>query len=391
MFQLFPFTINDPLPKEKYISNTTKYGYNDRGLDVIEMSCGSGSFPLGFKRDDIVDSVVGKLKEFPFCSPDFVTTNKYVDQLSEKLYNLSNGYYSIYSLSGSDSLESAVRLAQLYHKDRNKIISFKRAYHGSTFMASSLSGHEKIHELFGRFHECVTIDYNEIEEHIDENTKLVIIETASWSNGLPPLGKAYFKHLREVCDKYGALLAIDDIALCGGKVGKTFGFELFDASPDIFCVGKSISGGYFPMSCTMFNQKVSDKIKPQLWFHGFTYSFPMSGILSTLEYLNVLENEKILSLHNQTISLGVNIMDDLIKQELIKDYNRVGVIYSLTPNNVSKSTDLRDSIFYNNGLHMGIWNNDSNRVLLMTPIIPDDEYFSPLKQRLTSALKAINV
>ena len=119
--QIFPFAVNDPINFVKHIDEITDYGYIENGQDILDLSLGScGCFPLGFKRTDIIEKVTDQLKKHPFCQADFVTTNDIVNELSTKLYHLSNGYNSIYSLSGSDSIEGAIKLVQMYHNGTNK-------------------------------------------------------------------------------------------------------------------------------------------------------------------------------------------------------------------------------------------------------------------------------
>ncbi len=386
MKQLFPFSVNDPLPPVKKIQEVTSYGFiNTDGQDIIDLGLGSsGCFPLGFKRLDLLDKVTETLKQYPFCQSDFVTANNATIELSNKLYNLSKGYYPLYSLSGSDAIEGAIKLVQLYWKgERKKIVGFADSYHGSTFMSASVSGSDYLTNTFGRHPDCRTI--SRLSE-ITTDTAAVIIETCSWQAGLNDLGKDYFTQLRQTCDDTGALLIIDDIAFCAGKTGTVFGFQVYDIEPDIFCIGKGITGGYFPLSATLCNQRVANVVKPQTLLHGFSYSFPMSGIISVLEYLNILEQEQILDNHNTVIAQAEMLFNTLRTQDLIKDYKSFGVCYKLDLNAEIPDYLEKEKLFYKHGLHMGLWNNDKSGVLIMLPLNADSSYFNSLEFKLRSAL-----
>lgn len=391
MKQFFPFSINDPLPPVKKVDKITKYGYIDNGQSILDLSLGScGCFPLGFTRTDIIDAVSNRLKIDTFCQSDFTTSNSVVDELSNKLYTLSDGYYPMYSLSGSDAIEGAVKLVQMFHRDtgKTKIIGFKNSYHGSTYMSTSVSGMESMINKFGKHENCLTINHEDIENAIDDQVAAVFIETSSWGNDLEHTDKEYFKRLRELCDSTGALLVIDDIAFCGGKTGTIFGFESFDVQPDIFCVGKGISGGYYPLAATLCNQRVADVVKPQFLLHGFSYSFPMPGMISALEYLKVLENENVLSQHSLIVERGNKLMDKLIQQELISSYKSFGVCYSIRPTHSLEYSAQCDELYYAHGLHSGLWNNQSARTLIMMPIVYDESYFEELESKLVSSITA---
>lgn len=386
---LFPFSRNNPAPNIKTSTTVTEYGFMDHDKRILDLGLGSsGCFPLGFLRNDIIENVAQKLKFNPFCQSDFATTNKFVDNLSEKYYELSNGYHSIFSMSGSDAIEGAIKIAKMYSK-KSKIIGFENSYHGSTYMSSSISDSEYITNTFGRHPDCLTIKYNELDK-IDRDTLLVVIETSSWQNGLEPLPDEFWLDLRKQCDDNDVLLLIDDIAFCNGKTGTYFGWQTLPIQPDIFCIGKGITGGYYPLSATLFNDKVADIIRPQVLLHGFAYSFPMSGIIAALEFLDIIEREKILDNHNQIIDRMNNLAQELVDQEYISGYRHFGVCYNLLLNEPFADIWDKDSTFYKHGLHIGIWNNYKNGILIMLPLNATDDYYQELSTKLKNCFTEIN-
>jgi adenosylmethionine-8-amino-7-oxononanoate aminotransferase len=112
----------------------------------------------------------------------------------------------------------------------------------------------------------------------------------------------------------------------------------------------------------------------------------MPGILSVLEYLKILENEKILDRHEEIIKKADILMNRLLQSNLISDYKSFGVCYNITPSMSMQDTEHRDKFFYKNGLHMGLWNSDSSRILIMMPIVADNNYFDILEFKLNQAL-----
>jgi adenosylmethionine-8-amino-7-oxononanoate aminotransferase len=386
---LFPFSRNNPAPNIKTSTIVTDYGFMDGYTNILDLGLGSsGCFPLGFRRTDIIDSVCEKLKQNPFCQSDFATSNRYVDLLSEKLYEVSNGYHSIFSMSGSDSIEGAIKIAKLY-SNRNKIIGFENSYHGSTYMSASVSGSTYLTDTFGKHSDCVTISYTELDK-IDNDTLAVIIETCSWQNGIELLPGRFYNELRKRCDETGALLIIDDIAFCNGKTGTHFGWQVLPIKPDIFCIGKGITGGYFPLSATLFNQKVADIVRPKVLLHGFAYSFPMSGIISALEYFDILEREKIFDNYTVIIDKMNNVCNQLYSQQLITGYRHFGVCYNILLNKPINDLWEKEQLFYKHGLHIGVWNNYKNGILIMLPLNANDQYFSDLITKVTKCLTELN-
>ena len=120
---IFPFAINKHQNNAIVFDGVHDWGYTKDNNNYIDLSLGScGCLPLGFQRTDFIESVQSKLPEFPFISGEYLTTNKYVIELAERLYSLSNGYRSIFATSGSDAIETAIKVAKNYQPTEKNII-----------------------------------------------------------------------------------------------------------------------------------------------------------------------------------------------------------------------------------------------------------------------------
>lgn len=379
---IFPYAENNR-QNLRIVDEYTDYGFIDAGKKLLDLSLGScGCFPLGFKRHDIIESVQKKMIQGPFASGEFFNTNKSVIELGERLYNLSGGYHSMFSLSGSDAVEGALRMAQMYNK-RNKFLGFKKSYHGSTYLSSSVSDAVYMTNIFGKDSRCVVSDYN--LDMLTDDLCAVIIETASWQNGLYNPGKEFWSGLRKICTDKDIVLIVDDIAMCGGKTGTFFGWTGL-VEPDIFTMGKALTGGYFPLSATLVNEKIYNKMKDNLWPHGFSYSFNLSGIYSTLAYLDVLEKENILEKNTQLVATTKDVIDRLIEQELIKDYNHHGLVFNLELLQDKPLEEIFERFLYKHGLSAGLWNEGGSGLLFIVPLNASNEWFEELEKKLVSAL-----
>ena len=380
---IFPYAVNSSQPV-RVIKEYTEFGFIENGKELLDLSLGNcGCFPLGFKRHDIIDRVTEQMKDMSFCSGEFYTTNPAVLELSERLYNMSGGYRSIFSLSGSDAVEGALRLAQLYN-GRNKFLGFKKSYHGSTYLSSSVSDATYMTDFFGKDPRCVISDYN--LDSITDDLCAVVIETSSWQNGLYNPGTSFWKSLREECTRKDIVLIVDDIAMCGGKTGSFFGWTGV-VEPDIFTMGKALTGGYFPLSATLVNDKIFDVVKDTVFCHGFSYSFSLSGIYSTLAYLNVLEKENILKNYNELLINSITVFQYLKKENLIKDFNNHGLVFNLellTDKPVDASFE---KFLYSYGLNSGMWNEGGSGLLVMVPLTAKEAWFFSIKNKLSSSLK----
>ena len=379
---LFPYAQNSRQAL-RVIDKYTEYGFVDNGEDLLDLSLGScGCFPIGFKRTDIIDVVNDQMKKHPFTSGEFFATTPAVLELGERLYEMSGGYRSIFSLSGSDAIEGALRVAQLYN-GRNKFLGFKKSYHGSTYLSSSVSDATYMTSVFGKDPRCVVSDYN--LDLITDDLCAVVIETASWQNGLYNPGKEFWEGLRKKCTDKNIVLIVDDIAMCGGKTGTFFGWTGL-VEPDIFTMGKGLSGGYFPLSATLIHDRVYNVMKDKLWVHGFSYSFSLSGIYSTLAYLDIIERENIFANFSKLERWGKAVCDRFLEAKLITGYNNHGLVFNLELLQDKPLEEVFERFLYSYGISAGLWNEGGSGLLFIIPLTADAMWFEEFEFRMTQAL-----
>lgn len=379
---IFPYAQNNQ-QSLRIIDKYTEYGFIENSRDLLDLSLGScGCFPIGFKRTDIIDRVNEQMKAHPFTSGEFFATTPAVLELGNRLYNLSGGYRSIFSLSGSDAIEGALRVAQLYN-GRNKFLGFKKSYHGSTYLSSSVSDATYMTDIFGKDPRCIVSDYN--LDSITDDICAVVIETASWQNGLYNPGKEFWSNLRQLCTNKNIVLIVDDIAMCGGKTGTFFGWNGM-VEPDVCTMGKALTGGYFPLSATLVNERICNVIKEKLWVHGFSYSFSLSGIYSTLAYLDIIENEKIFANFDKLESRGHTICNKFLDANLIKGYSNHGLVFNLQLLQDKPLEEVFEKFLYNYGLSAGLWNEGGSGLLFIIPLTADVIWFEEFEFRMSKAL-----
>jgi putrescine aminotransferase len=379
---IFPYAVNNAHPVRS-IERYTEYGFIENGQEYLDLSLGAcGCFPLGFKRKDIVNAVAKQMSDNPFCGGEFYTTNNAVVDLTDRIANMSGGYRSAFALSGSDAVEGALRLAQMYN-GRNKFLGFSKSYHGSTYLSSSVSDATYMTDLFGKDPRCVVSDY--VLDNITDDLCAVIIETASWQNGLYDPGVEFWEGLRAVCTHKDIVLIVDDIALCGGKTGSFFGWSE-KVRPDIFTMGKALTGGYFPLSAVCANQKIFDKVKYDVFVHGFSYSFSLSGIYSALAYMDILKDEQILENQPRLERWGKLSCQHLKDQGLIKDYKNYGLLFNLVLLSEKPMDNTFESFLYQYGINAGMWNEGGDGLLFVVPLTAPAMWFEELEFKLMAAL-----
>lgn len=298
-----------------------KFGIIEHGKKIIDPQMHYTSFPLGYYDDHgIIDTVCANLKKYkPEVGDNLFKTftptlNSPHVELCQKLYDMSNGYRTLFALSGSDGVEAAVKLASQYHqlqgRTRKKIVSFTDSYHGATSLTLSISGCD-----FGGFHgmkpyaDVIKIS-PDMHETVDwDSVSCIVIETCPHILNLGPYTDAVYEKIKNIQKQHNVIVIVDDIWMAGGKTGSFFGFDQLPINPDIFVQGKAITGGFFPLSTVMYNQQVHDTVKDGAWIHGHTYSFSLAGVLSMIEYIKVLEHHGYMNTVNDNIQRAQKVFE----------------------------------------------------------------------------------
>jgi len=206
--------------------------------------------------------------------------------------------YVFFSDSGSVSVEVALKMAFQYwssqgHRDKSKILSFSKGYHGDTFGAMSVCDpitgmHSAFENVLHKniFAEAPACMYNEVwdEKYIEDfKTKLaqnhqqiaaVILEpVVQGAGGMRIYSPEFVKRVRELCDEYDVLLILDEVATGFGRTGKLFAHEHAGVVPDILCVGKALTGGYMSLAATLTTEKVMQGVEANgnVLMHGPTF------------------------------------------------------------------------------------------------------------------------
>ncbi len=221
-------------------------------------------------------------------------------KLSQTLLGIthSNLEHIFFSDSGSVSVEVALKMALQYHssqgnKQKTKILSFNKGYHGDTFGAMSVcdpvTGMHTAFEgvlhknIFVQEPQCrfdeewkesdITAFKSTLQHHHKEIAAVIIEPIVQGAGGMRMYAAKFLKRIRELTEEFGVLLILDEIATGFGRTGKLFAYEHADVSCDILCVGKALTGGYMSLAATLTSKKVMQGIETDgnILMHGPTF------------------------------------------------------------------------------------------------------------------------
>src|SRR5262245_46136267 len=305
--------------------------YDSAGKRYLDGIGGLWCVNIGYGNEEMVQAIADQARRLAFFSSFVDTTNPPAAALAAKLAELAPGdlNHVCYTSGGSDSNDTAVRLAHYYHARRGKpskkhVIARVDGYHGSTYLGMSLTGKKgdrspNFHYLTDFVHHVSSPNsyrrpdgmsvaafcdhlVRELEQTIErigpDNVAAFIAEPVLGAGGVivPPPG--YHARVAEVCRRHDVLYIADEVVTGFGRLGHFFASkDVFDSQPDIIVTAKGISSGYVPLGAAIFSDAIQEVISapdPDAWFtHGFTYSGHPVACAAGLKNIEIMERDKI--------------------------------------------------------------------------------------------------
>lgn len=327
---LHPFSAHAELAKEGarvIVKAEGVYLYDSEGQRLLDGMAGLWCVNVGYGREELAEAGYKALKELPYYNTFFQTTHPYVAELSQKLAEVTPAGIErfFFANSGSEGNDSAVKIIRYFWNLQGKpnkktIIARKKAYHGVTMIAASLSGLTHMHPqadlpLPGFVHIDCPYWYgdggNETPEDFGlriaqtleakilelgaDNVAAFVAEPVQGAGGLIIPPSTYWPEIQKICRKYDVLLHVDEV-ICGfGRTGKWFGSDTYGIEPDMMNMAKGLSSGYQPIAALGLGSRVGDAVfnSTEEWSHGFTYSGHPVAAAVALANLEVLQKEHL--------------------------------------------------------------------------------------------------
>lgn len=322
------------------------------GREMIDAVGGLWNVNLGYSCQPVKEAITRQLSGLPYYSAFHGTTNDKVIELSYALMEFfapEGMARAFFTSGGSDSVETALKLARQYFRvrgepSRYKFISLKFGYHGTHFGGASVNGGQRFRETYepllgGCYHipaphkyrnpfneenpekladKCAALLENEIEFQGPGTVAAFIMEPVLGAGGVIVPPESFMPKVREICDKHGILLIADEVITGFGRTGAWCGSRLWKVKPDLMTIAKAITSGYFPFGAALVSAEIAESIEgasADTGFigHGYTYSGHPVGAaagVACLEEtlrLNVRENA---ALRGDEIYAGLKRLKD---------------------------------------------------------------------------------
>lgn len=378
------------------VHKTEKYWVHTDQGKLLDTLCGNMAFIYGYSDQEIFNRMLEVQKKIAYLNFKHNEICEENDQLVKSICKAGNFSGLAWAVSGTDGVEAAIAINDLYWKNQNKhkptVISFAPGYHGATYLCRIFRAEE---EPFDRAHvinapvwhtleDRASLEeraISDIEKYLEENNHdgwgrvgAILIESVPWAQGIKPWSKSWWENIRNICDKYDINFIVDDVMGGFGKLGYMFSHQRYGVQPDIVALGKSLTGGYSPLSCACVNEKISTTVKDN-WQYGHTWMPNMAGIGAALAVMDKFDQTEILKIEKRTIDLA----EKFLAEGFITDYVVEGLLFHA---NLVKPLIL--DAFVKHGLTGGP--DIKHSLCICVPAIADDEYFTELEYRLRETM-----
>ncbi len=312
---------------QKFVMNT----YSRQPLVLVK---GRGTRVFDSDGREYIDFVSGvAVCNLGHCHPRVVVA---LQKQAQRLMHVSNHYHNepqinlakmlvkhsfadkvFFCNSGTEAVEGAIKLARRYGRevlkqDRYEIITMRGSFHGRTLGALTATAQEKFHKGFEPvlqgFQYVPYDDLKAVEQAVNEHTCAILVEPVQGEGGVNVPSAGYLKGLRELCDKHGILLMLDEIQTGMGRTGKLFAYEHAGIVPDVIMLAKGLGAG-MPIGALLATDKAAQALAPGT--HGSTFGGnPLACAAAIASFEALIEDDIIIP---SVVQLGEFFLQGLNK------------------------------------------------------------------------------
>lgn len=324
------------------------YVWDDQGEQYLDLYGGHAVISIGHTHPHWVKRIEEQLNKIAFYSNSIKIPLQ--EELAAKLGKVSGkeDYQLFLCNSGAEANENALKLAS-FHNGRKKIVAFKKAFHGRTSLAVSVTDNKNYIAPVNETDNVIFLPLNDeaaleacFKKQGDEISS-VIIEGIQGVGGINVAENSFLKKIRSLCDQYGAVYIADSVQCGYGRSGKFFSHDFAGVNADIYSMAKGMGNG-FPIGGII----IAPHIKPKHFQLGTTFGGNHLACAAALAVLEVMEEEKLMG---NAVMIGKYLREELEKIEELENVRGRGLMIGFDVPEEYK--DLKKNLLLNQKIFTG--------------------------------------
>ena len=351
--------------------------WDSDGTEYLDLYGGHAVISIGHSHPKYIEALKDQVEKIGFYSNS--VQNPLQKELAHKLGEACG--YPDYALfldnSGAESNENALKLAS-FHTGKDKVIAFRKSFHGRTSGAVAVTDNPKIVSPFNACHKVAFFDLgdsNGVEKCLKGGDVAgVIIEGIQGCGGINIPDPEFLQELRSLCSKYGACLILDEVQSGYGRTGKFFAHQWADIKPDIISMGKGIANG-FPCGGVL----VCPEIAAEKGMLGTTFGGNHLAMATANAVLDIITSENLI---NNALVVGEYLKQSIPSSPRIKEVRGKGLMIGIEFN--EPVAPLRKALLFEKHIFTGV--SGQNMIRLLAPLCLSkadvDEFIVALKEIL---------
>ena len=351
--------------------------WDDKGQEYLDLYGGHAVISVGHCHPHYNEVLTDQLGKIGFYSNS--VRNPLQEELARRI-GIASGYedYSLFlDNSGAESNENAAKLAS-FHTGRDRIVAFKRSFHGRTSGAVAMTDNPSIVSPFNAHHKvtfCALNDAAAVEAELAKGDVAgVIVEGIQGCGGIHLPEYAFLQALERLCKQYGSVLILDEVQSGYGRTGKFFAHQWAGIRPGIITMGKGIANG-FPCGGIL----IAPEFQARKGMLGTTFGGNYLACAGALAVLDIIEQEGLVA---NALAVGDYIKESLPKSPRIKEVRGKGLMLGIEFN--ESVAPLRQALLYDKHIFTGV--AGQNMIRLLAPLCltkaEADEFLTAFKEVL---------
>ena len=364
------------------------------GRQLIDLHLNGGTYNFGHRNAELVETLKTALDTFDMGNHWFPSVAR--TALSESLIKISPGFsYAVFAAGGAEAVDIALKSAR-YATQRRKIVSIIKGYHGHSGL-SVATGDERFSKIFlsDRPEEFVAVPFNDsdaMEAALKGNdVAAVIMETIPATYGFPMPKEGYLQAVRDLCTRHGAMYIADEVQTGLMRTGFMWGWQAYGIQPDIMVTAKGLSGGLYPISAALLNERTGGWLHVDGAAHISTTGGAELGCVVAHKVIEMLQRPEVVANVTTVSDFMRRAMKDMMARhgDVFTGVRQKGLILGLEFNNHPEGAVAVSKALYEHGV-WAIFSSLDKRVLQWKPgILLSPEMCSEIMARFESAMPRV--